>query len=156
MLVATTRTKSTFPDKARWDPEGRTLSLHERELLNGPKSAVSFLSTVEVEDQITGRKITYSSSDSERSCKVCSSYVQVTTAHKRNPTFGRIKLLFNHSFNSNIYTWSVVEQFPPSKESQSSLWFVNNIVSATLVVNLSDLSHPLVIARDDNVIWFLN
>ena len=49
--AATTRTKSTFPDKTRWDPEGRTLTLHERELLNGPNSAVSFLSTVEVEQR---------------------------------------------------------------------------------------------------------
>ena len=77
------RTKSLFPDKHRWHPEGRLLSASERQLLVGPQPEVTFLSEFAVEDKKT---IIYSPFDDKKLSKVSNSFVQLV--HERTVTFG--------------------------------------------------------------------
>ena len=47
----TSRRKSTFPTKEKWQPPARQLSPDEQELLSGPSNSISMLKRVQMRDQ---------------------------------------------------------------------------------------------------------
>ena len=89
-----------------------------------------------------------------------SSYVHLRSSRS---TFGRIQFIFEHQFNNNIHTLVSIHWYDDSIVDQASgLIYVNSKTtnrSVSRVVNLSDISKPLVHAVDEldvNKLWFLN
>ena len=163
--AANTRTKSLFPSKHTWNPVGRTLTSSEREMLNGPSQHVNVYKKLSVRDKDTNRLIEYSSTDVEliphNIPKQSSSFVTINAADERSkPLFGVVVKLFSHSFAQNTFYWAVIQQFAePVFDSELKMWHVCVDVDHTYtssLIMLPNLSYPLVVAVDDNEIWFLN
>ena len=165
--AANTRTKSLFPSKHTWNTVGRTLTSSEREMLIGPSQHVNVYKKLSVRDKGTNSLIEYSYTDvgliPNSIPKQSSSFVILNAADefvRSKPLFGVVVKMFSHSFAQNTFYWAVVQQFEePVFDSELKMWYVcvnvGHTYTSSLII-LRNLSYPLVIAVDDNKIWFLN
>ena len=67
--------QSGFPNRLEWVPKARQMTERERMLLNGPSNSIVLLKRVSVQNDKTGRIITYTSAICETSTSQASSYV---------------------------------------------------------------------------------
>jgi hypothetical protein len=157
------RTKSLFPSQELWNPHGRVLSSRDRELLVGPLPNITHLRKVTVRDPTTCRLIEYSCVNmpliSDQLPRRSSSFVMIL--HEPGPVFGVIIGLFSHIFGQINY-WAIVQKFATVVYDQEvKMWHgcVNHL-SNSVLVQLSQLSYPLIVGIDSTSVsselWFLN
>ena len=119
-------------------------------------------------DKITNRAVEYSCIKvpvlpSEIS-KQSSSFVLVSSDSHTIPLFGAVtSLLILCTPLPRSYFWALVHQFPtPVYDHELKMWYVSvqesecDRAKNSLVLQLDKLSYPLVVACDDNLLWFLN
>ena len=158
------REKSVFPNKEVWNPPGRTLNSFERELLVGPSMNVAYFKKLTVRDKITNRLIEYSCINTpivlSNVPKQSSSFVSFHSPNQTNPQFGCVISLFRHTFAQSNYFWAIVQQFAaPAYDSELNMPYVslqNVHVAQSVILPLDKVSYPLVVAFDDDQLWFLN
>jgi hypothetical protein len=159
MRSISTRQKSLFPPREKWTPPARKLSDHEQELLLGPSHAGIILKRLQLRDVKTKRWVTYSGANNEQSTRVSSSFVSLKQSDKP-PQFGRINSIFTHTFAKLQTNFVELSIFGTAVfDCDVKMWSASNSASATAsvkIIPLQDISNPLVVAREDNDIWFLN
>ena len=66
--------------------------------------------------------------------------------------------MFEHQFVSKTYQWAIVEKYSEAiQDRESNLWTVPGSTCGKHAVLLSNLSYPLVVAKDnDETLWFIN
>ena len=74
-----------------------------------------------------------------------------------NLRFGVIQCLYQHTFAQKMFMWAVVSLYEdPCYNFKSGLWCSKDSFSQTVPVLLNSLSHPLTVASDGNLMWFLD
>lgn len=134
------RRKSQFPSKECWKPPFQV----ERELLLGPHPEIVMYKKKVIILEKTKRKIVYSSAEHEhaQSRHKCS-YVQIHSA--------------SESFAGATYELAIVDKFrQPQKDTDTGQWWVSPTTFDTVILQLSDLFPPQVVALEDEQLWFLN
>ena len=134
------RRKSQFPSKECWKPPFQV----ERELLLGPHPEIVMYKKKVIIREKTKRKIVYSSAEHEhaQSRHKCS-YVQIHSA--------------SESFSGATYELAIVDKFrQPQKDTDTGQWWVSPTTFDTVILQLSDLFPPQVVALEDEQLWFLN
>ena len=134
------RRKSQFPSKKCWKPPLQV----ERELLLGPHPEIVMYKKKVIIHEKTKRKIVYSSAEHEhaQSRHKCS-YVQIHSA--------------SESFAGATYELAIVDKFrQPQKDTDTGQWWVSPTTFDTVILQLSDLFPPQVVALEDEQLWFLN
>lgn len=134
------RRKSQFPSKECWKPPFQV----ERELLLGPHPEIVMYKKKVIIHEKTKRKIVYSSAEHEhaQSRHKCS-YVQIHSA--------------SESFAGATYELAIVDKFrQPQKDTDTGQWWVSPTTFDTVILQLSDLFPPQVVALEDEQLWFLN
>ena len=152
------RRKSLFPSKEKWTPPARELTSYEQELLLGPSPTVTLLRRVQICDIRSRRWVTYSAAESEQSMRVSSSYVSTKHFTDGSPQFGRITRIFSHSFAKQHTIFVHLSLYStPTLNTDVNMWSAPALASgSTTLLPVSDVSYPLVVAREDDTIWFLN
>ena len=76
----------------------------------------------------------------------------------KNPRFGVIHCIYQHSFAQRTFLWAAVSLYEDCwYDSTSGLWCSKDSVGQTVPVLIRYLSHPLTVAADGNLkIWFLD
>ena len=116
------RKMSLFPERADWKPSGRELSSDEKMLFKGPPNLVMFQRRVTIVDH-TGRSVDYTAAQYEKSTKFCCSYVAIKEPSSTVPRFGRIAVLFEHSFAGIRSQWAILDEYLHStQDGDSKLW----------------------------------
>ena len=98
------------------------------ELLHGPVNLVCIYKRLIVEDVHTGQLITYTAADHHEEALYSCSYIQIlpeiaSTSHQ--PTFGRIKMCFTHTFAGSVHKLVLLDVYPTSQQdSESGIWWV--------------------------------
>lgn len=134
------RRKSQFPSKECWKPPFQV----ERELLLGPHPEIVMYKKKVIIREKTKRKIVYSSAEHEhaQSRHKCS-YVQIHSA--------------SESFAGATYELAIVDKFrQPQKDTDTGQWWVSPTTFDIVILQLSDLFPPQVVALEDEQLWFLN
>ena len=154
------RNKSTFPKMPQWIP-AQGYQMGDKELLCGPQNHIHVYKKMSREDVQTGRMVFYSSEQYETfpSRHLCSFVRVLKDGLICYPVLGRIKKLFSHQFGSCVYKLAVLQHFDsPQRDVESRLWVVNltRPHDHLSVVPLDILSHPLVVAFENQSLWFLN
>ena len=152
-----------LPPLHKWLPSsGPTLTSVEQTLLSGPSERIIKCSVLVVSHRC-GRKIKYSSEESDKSTAGFSSSYVCTKIHGSNTVlFGRIQFLFKHSFNDALSNLAYVHWFNSYSVDHESGLLCLNINSSSPqnpITSLDKLSLPLIHAVDkDNInkIWILN
>lgn len=162
-----------FPSLSNWQPEitQRLLSPGQLQLRRGPSDSVLAV-PVHVKRDKHGRRLKYSTAMADDPTSTfTSSYVALnafsfssTGVATTNavPVFGRIQMIFKHSFNHCERVLAYVHCFDqPERDTDSGLYTVSLNSSANInkVVSLTDLSRPIVHAvdcDDPNRLWVLN
>ena len=149
------RRKSQFPSKECWKPPFQV----ERELLLGPHPEIVVYKKKMIIHERTKRKIVYSSAEHEhaQSRHKCS-YIQIHSASESLiPMLGQIRRLFTHNFAGATYELAIVDKFrQPQKDTDTGQWWVSPTTFDTVILQLSDLFPPQVVALEDEQLWFLN
>lgn len=156
--AANARTKSTLPSIENWIPSGG-LQYGDSDLLHGPVRSCTVYKRIMIEDCNTHRFVTYTSSEGEHDICYSCSHVQIPSQNNDIPLFGRIKMCFTHTFAADTQTFALVYPFStPQRDSDSDIWFVygEEICSKAMVVLISDLSYPIVVANNEEKLWFLD
>ena len=156
--AANRRQKSCFPPFSEWIPRGG-LQSGDLELLRGPDKHAVFHKKITLKDKNTGRLIVYAAAKDEiQHPKYSCSYAQML-GHTHPPRLGQIKLCFTHTFLDQTRKFVVFSIFKePQLDEQSKMWWVREdqtIESDVHVIELSFLSSPLVVAKEDCKLWFL-
>ena len=146
-----------FPDMCNWIPtSGPQLTEAEVELQGAISSGALRLPRFIKTNQF-GQKITFTSiySDTE---KVKSSYVFLRRSDSLC-LFGRIKLLFTHTFYNTTTTFACINWYgSPQIDAESGLPYVllENNESSNPIVPAISLSGPIVTAIDHDRLWILS
>ena len=70
---------------------------------------------------------------------------------------GCIQRLFTHSFDNCCRKFAILKLFVHQQQyAESKLWNVNPETFVDYVAFVGDLSQPLVVATEDNLLWYLN
>lgn len=118
-----------------------------------------------IEDENTGRLLTYAPSEDQEQRLSLRNYVQifssVPSSSTTSPVFGRIVMCFTHAFAGNTHKLALLDVYPNSQQdSDSSLWWVQvddyDCSQAVVEISSEYVSAPLYIARDEGKLWFLN
>ena len=128
------------------------------ELLCGPAKLACIYNRLVVENLNTGRMITYIADEAKEARYSCS-YVQVLGefASSPQPMFAQIKMCFTHTFAGNTRKLVLLSMYPtPQLDSESGIWWVPHETTEKVVVQVSSLSSPLVVAKEEGNVWFLN
>ena len=89
--------------------------------------------------------------------KQSSSFVSFHTPDQTTPQFGCVISLFRHTFAQRNYFWAIVHQFQaPAYDSELNMPYVSLHVPQSVILPLDKVSYPLVVAFDDDQLWFLN
>ncbi len=136
----------SFPPFEKWVPKGRALSGREEELLAGPHSSASIVPEYVHEEK--GRRPHTFKAEKSIICQLGLPALR----------FGTIENILLHKFAGCQYVWFVIGWFPPPKyHPESRLWFSEDVkVEHTSPILISKASQPLVIAKDEDLIWFLD
>lgn len=149
------REKSVFPSKEVWNPLGRTLNSFERELLVGPSMSVAYFEKLTVRDKVTNRLIEYSCINvtivSSNVPKQSSSFVSFHSPDQTTPQFGCVISLFRHTLAQRNYFWT---SFKPQHMTVNLICHM--CPCRTYMYHLDKVSYPLVVAFDDEQLWFIN
>ena len=71
--------------------------------------------------------------------------------------FGVIERLYQHSFAEKLFMWAAVSLYTePRFDASCGLWCSENKTEKRILVLLRGISHPLTVAHDSNIIWFLD
>lgn len=134
-----------FPPFERWVPEGRTLNDKEQELLVGPSSTAMKVSEYVYKER--GRRPHKFQSTKSVICQVgLPSY-----------KFGIVKKIILQTFAGCQYVWLLNGWYPPPNfHDESRIWFSEDKIEETSAILISRVSKPLVIAKEENLIWFLD
>ena len=150
------RRKCVFPPRTEWQPPF-PISKHDKELLSGPQDEITTLKKQYVEDSNTKRKIVFTSAESENvSSRTKCSYVAINS-DSTSCRLGRIVKLVQHEFASMTFNLAIVHEYQSKCfDDNSELWWVDPKLTEVAIMQLSMLSHPLVVAADNDRLWFLN
>ena len=155
--AANRRQKSTFPPFNTWIPVGG-LQSGDLELLKGPDRHACVCKRLLLKDKNTGRLITYAADKDELNHpRFSCSYVQVL-GYSEPPRLGQIKLCFTHTFYGQTHEFVLLNAFTqPQLDAQCGLWWIHNWhdVQTEYVLKPSLLSSPLVVANEEDKLWFL-
>ena len=156
--ATTTRSRSELAEKSLWNPPGRTLTSGERYLLLGPSSTVIFYTNLTVCDPNTYRLIRYSSLGSSSSTSSFVFLKESDNSGSVHPQFGSIVSLFGHTFTETTF-WAVLDFFAqPTYNNDCKLWYVpiSEPFIQRSIIPLNSISYPLVVAKENEHLWFLN
>ena len=146
----------SFPDMSDWTPDyGAQLTPGKEEMRVVSNDALRLSRFVRYDS--FGRRIMLSSMSSDTALSK-SSYVY-TQLHDRSYLFGRIQLIFSHSFCGSSNMFAYVAWFStPQKDGDSGILFVNLDVSEyhNPVIPMSELCGPIITALDYNRLWILS
>lgn len=154
--AANQRRKSTFPPFDKWIPKGG-LQSGDLELLKGPDTHACVYKKLLLKDKNTGRLIVYAADkDESHHPRFSCSYAQVL-GYSEPPRLGQIKLCFTHTFYGQTHQFVLFNVFTePQLDAQSRMWWIRDQkIQATSVMELSLLSSPLVVAKEEHKLWFL-
>ena len=134
------------------------LGTTERELLIGPNHSVTPVKRVVIDNPHTHRRIFYNGAQNERpNSRHCASYVQLLPNTPHTPQFTCIKHLFYHTFAGKKYTIAALICYQNAKkDEETGLWWVPTNGTTNLLVPLDQLSSPLPVAVEGELLWFLN
>ena len=156
--------KSLFPSQEHWQPPGG-LATTDIKLLQGPQHAVIDRPRIVIEDESTHKEIVYVAGPYERdTCKHLRSWVQLPTIPdsgccRTEPVVGRIQRIFSHEFGEQTYDLAVVHKCNSIRRDPDSglyMWWTNELRYTVVILPVTKLSSPLVVAKEESVIWFLN
>ncbi len=88
-----------------------------------------------------------------------SSFVVLKEGAAITPSFGRVQHFFQHTFaGQQHHHFAVVNLYGrPQQDARTSLWYVQSTaVAGRSVVEINNISKPLVTAPDGDKLWFLN
>lgn len=150
--------RKLLPPLCKWVP--KEFREGDLELLQGPRNVITVHKKIVVEHSHTGRMITYAPAKEHSKCTQC--YVQVFSTESPNrPVFGKIKQCFVHTFAKSTFRFVLLDMYSNIQQDlDTKLWFVpldnehNN--QAIHEITCKVLSSPLVTARDEGRLWFLN
>ena len=154
--AANQRRKSTFPTFDKWSPIGG-LQSGDSELLKGPDRHACVCKKLLLKDKNTGRLIVYAADkDESHHPRFSCSYAQVL-GYSEPPRLGQIKLCFTHTFYGQTRKFVLFNAFTePQLDAQSKLWWIHDQkVQTASVVELSLLSSPLIVAKEEHKLWCL-
>ena len=80
----------------------------------------------------------------------------LTVKSETDIRFGRISTLFEHRQNETVKTWAVINLYPLAELSRKLFWYCEDSFVERRAIPLSFLSEPLVTAREENKLWFIN
>ena len=151
-----------FPPLNLWLPEKKQLTVEQLELRKGPARSIRCFRTYTVyRGHMAVRFSTESSLNTISSFD--SSYIQLTTNSPfyQGMIFGRLQMIFEHTFNKKEYVLAYVKWFQGSVDRDSGLYVIDLTSSALNfqpIVTLNHLSRPLIHAIDyqEKKLWILN
>ena len=126
-------------------------------LLQGPPKTVHVHKKLTIEDEKTGRLITYAPKSDNSTCN--HSIVQISSG-VTPPVFGCITMCFTHTFSDCSSKFVLLNVYNSSQQDPDcKIWWmpVNNIAAKEQVImKATSLSAPLYTAIDEGKLWFLN
>ena len=154
--AANARKKSTFPKIENWIPCGG-LQYGDSDILHSPVRTCTVYKRITIEDCITHRILTYTSTEGECDMYYSCSHVKIPSQYQDLTLFGCIKMCFSHTFAGDSQTFALVYPFStPQRDSDSNIWFVSGdeeISSRASVVLISALSYPIVAKSEDKLLF---
>lgn len=141
---------------SEWSPLGG-LQEGDQLLLQEPKNQVKFVDQFTIQDEITGRFITYISRKSQKPC----SYIQLFNS-ANTATFGNIKACFTHQFADEATEFVLLNVYDCAHlDLDTNLWWVLTESTTHLqLISVKSLTAPLVVAHlkegDNEKTWFLS
>ena len=134
-----------FPTFEKWIPEGRSLAAREQELLAGPKPTAASIESYVFEQR--GR----------RSHKFKAGESVVYQLGLPTLNFGCVDRIITHKFAGCEFVWLFCRWYPaPECHLETSTWFSEDKPVHISPVLVTGVSRPLVIAKEGNIIWFLD
>lgn len=144
-----------FPSFSEWQPTASDQSA--REMQKGPSSIATRLKHSSRKDP-HGRVVKFSTMESDQDClSHRSSYISSNIDGVL--AFGRILMIFYHTFLSNTTAFAYVSWFEESvKDKDTNMSYVQTGVQTQSIIPVSELSNPLVVAFDEEEsgkLWIL-
>ena len=86
-------------------------------------------------------------------------FLKESCGGERSPQFGLIVSLFAHTFTKITY-WALLDFSPKANyNTDCKMWYVSAAIPSHMqrsIIPLDNLSYPLVVAFEDEHLWFLN
>lgn len=151
------RKLSAFPPMSSWQPQSRHLSPEEATMMQGGDECVIKYQFVHVMTKgiIRGAEL---EAERREGSSTKSSFVFLKEGAAITPSFGRVQYFFQHCFAGQQHHFAVVDLYGrPQQDARTSLWYVpSTAVAGRSVVEINNISKPLVTAPDGDKLWFLN
>lgn len=160
-MAINARRKSVFPNQVDWKPVCGFQDVKDSLLIQGPKPTITEKKKVEHEDVRTGKKSVFTSLQNEphrASGRHISSIVQIFSNYLDSCTIAYISKLFVHKFGEDMHILALLKVYAPiSEESPGLFWSeIDTFKPESVILPLNNLSPPLVVAFEENRIYFLN
>ena len=156
-MALTKREGSLHPPRSEWNPPGELLTAEQRVMLCGPSKCAHITDILSMEDARTGRSVVYRTASSETSMQSCSSIVAVTS-ESVPPAVGSVTSLFEHTFAGQCRMFAKVALLDNvMSDGDTCMWFASNCTSTfNIIVLLQDLQKPLLVAKNEESMFFLD
>ena len=114
--------------------------------LQAPPTILATFSDLLFENCQTGRSSTY----------CCGKEGGAMVATVNGSKLGQVQCFLKHKMK-DVHVWCKVSWFTnPQKDEDSGLWFAEEAVETDTLLRVKEISLPLITAREDDKIWFLN
>ena len=146
---------------SQWRPEGSKYSESQLNAICArPQSKATTYEQYSLETKQHSHSYLYISKEHHNkmpSIVCCSSPGSGACQTSLEMNFGVIERLYQHSFAEKLFMWAAVSLYTkPCFDASCGLWCSENKTEKRILVLLRSLSHPLTVAHDSNIIWFLD